>query len=242
MAELAEGNSTPKVEEGTDPPEGSKGSTFSKDDVIELVNKAITGRFRDNEKKQSKQFEEFGAGLFTKFDSSLAELRASLAPKEETKTTRGKEEAPQFKLEEHPEFQKVTKQLAEQNKALAKATAERESAYAKQRDVSLRQSVNDELGKQGITGIKAKLAVGHLVDASKVIGYGDDESIVFRADDESIDLSSGVKRWLKTDEGKEFLPPRNAAGSGDRQSAAGTRQAGQTADVWGLLEGVLRNQ
>ena len=153
------------------------------------------------------------AASFTSEIASLKEELASLkaAPAKEA-------EKPSAHAVDSPEFKGLQKQIAELKAENEKSRASQHAADARSRDIALRQKLGEELSKHGVDAARARHAVGYLVDANKQVRWSDDgETAVFRdADNQEIDLSTGLKSWVKSDDGKLYLPPRGASGSGDR--------------------------
>ena len=91
---------------------------------------------------------------------------------------------------------------------------------AKSQKAQLDQLVTDRLGVLGkIDGTGARLALLALTASGRVgRGEGEDsDRAVFRGDDGvTVDLDTGLKQWLKTDEAKFFQAPSGARGSGSR--------------------------
>ena len=89
----------------------------------------------------------------------------------------------------------------------------------------LRRTLAEELQTNGADPVRVPIAVGHLIDSSRRVKFEtddeDDAPPIFRLDEQqSVDLKTGIKTWIKTDEGKFFLPPSGANGSGSRPSKA----------------------
>jgi hypothetical protein len=86
--------------------------------------------------------------------------------------------------------------------------------------------------KDGLNGkVKPSLlpaAVALLYGERKVIGRNKDGGVVFKMKDrDNFDVEAtiedGIKAWLETPEGKEYLPPADIGGSGDPKSPRGNR-------------------
>jgi hypothetical protein len=87
--------------------------------------------------------------------------------------------------------------------------------------------------KDGLNGkVKASLlpaAVALLYGERKVIGRNKDGGVVFKMKDrDNFDVEAtiedGIKAWLETAEGKEYLPPADVGGSGDPKSPRGANR------------------
>lgn len=199
-----QGNGAPEAPQG----EASGPNYVTKEEFNELINRAMTARFSAVEKRIAQQMAEALSGLGPKLDELLqAKLpQAPQAPAERH-------------LDESPLVKGLQKQLAELQEQNRKSQAERDAERQRARDVALRQKLTEELAKHGVDARYARQAIGYLVDAEKRVRWTDDESdaLIFRdADGSELDLPTGLRTWVKTDEAKIYQPPRGAQGSGDR--------------------------
>lgn len=177
----------------------------------ELINRAITARFSTFEKKISQQVTEAVNGLFPKLDELV---QSKLQP-----TTSSSSPSDAKSVDESPHVKGLQKRLAELEEQGRKFREERDAERLRARDVALRQRLTDELAKHGVDSRYVRQAVGFLVDAEKRVRWQDDEgeALVFRdADGSELDLTTGLRSWVKTDDAKIYQPPRGASGSGDR--------------------------
>jgi hypothetical protein len=221
MAE-SQGNPPPNGGEGTDPPEGSE-KQQPKFITAEELNRAITARFSDFEKRQKNSLTQILAErekalaetLSERLGAALEERLAASKPKDEEQKPKGAE-APQPKLEDTPAYKALQKKLEGLEKTNLEEQNRRLAAEAKNRDTGLRSTLQSELEKHGITGERARLARGHLIDADKLVALRpDSDEIFFRSGDEEVPLADGLKSWIATDQAKIFLPPKGTNGSGD---------------------------
>lgn len=184
------------------------------DGLNETINKAITARNKDVEKKLDKALAE----AFTAFAPKLDEIvTAKLEEGKKAGGEGGGEQKDPKAILDHPEFKGLQKQLADLKKESEAAKAETAAERAKVRDATLRQKLGEGLGSIGIAdNFRVSKAIGDLVDSSKRVRWADEgDGIVFRDSDGSeVDLATGLKGWAKTDEGKFYLPPRGTTGSG----------------------------
>ena len=153
-------------------------SSITVEQVNQIVNSAISSRFKSFERK----LDEFA----TNFKPTTQE-----EPKKEDK----------FSV------------LQRQMEAIQK---ERDAEVAKRKDTELRTSIKDALVKSGVSPHMVKAAMSVLVDSDKVVGYNDDDQIVFKTATGDLDLANGIKTWAKSEEGKVFVAPRGTQGSGER--------------------------
>lgn len=218
-----QGNPAPQAGQGNSAPEAGQGEGDSPKFVtVEDLNRAITARQKALESKLDGKFGEFKTSFET-FQASIAE---ALKPKQEpAKETPGKDKGAPPPVTEAPEFQDLQKQLKAlqlKNDAAEKKAAEAET---KRRDAHLRQQVDEALARAGADATRIKHARGLLVDAFKQIRFSEDGDSVVMLDSEGneSDLHAGIKTWLKSDDGKIYLPPRGTTGSGDRGGGSAPR-------------------
>jgi hypothetical protein len=207
--------------EKTAPTEGSGAPAEAPKYITEeQLQTTLASRFKSFEQRFEKTLGESLGGLGAKLKD---ELSAMLAPKPEPPAPEEKKrkDAP---AAEHPELKKLQEQIASLTKQAEDARSERDAERAKARDTLLRQRVAEALGVAGIEGIRAKNAIGILVDAEKRVRWSEDgELLTFRNGDREDELAGGLREWLKTEDAKLFLPPRGASGSGDRPGASPPR-------------------
>lgn len=234
MAE-SQGNPPPNGGQGSDTPEGSQQQDQPKYVTAEELNRAITARFSDFEKRQKNSLTQILAerdksisttlteSLKELLGSSLDEKLAALKPKEEEPKPKGNEVPPPGpKPEDSPAFKALQKKLEQLEKTAADEAQKRQEADARRRDTELRTSVLKLLNGHSITGDRAELALGVLVDAKKLVGYQpDSDEIVFKSGDDVLPLADGLKAWVGTDQAKIFLPPKDIRGSGDGPAGNG---------------------
>ena len=211
------------------PAEAPKGVTEA--DVQAL----LTSRFRAFEERIGKTLSESLGALTGK----LKEEITSALPKPEPPATpedKKRKDAP-----ESPELKRLQEQIASLTKQAEVARSERDAERARARDTTLRQKLTDALAGAGIDGVRAKNAVGILVDAEKRVRWAEDgEAILFRGADREDDLAIGLRDWLKTEDAKLFLPPRGASGSGDRPGAGPPRAPATAPTRSDVAEGLRR--
>lgn len=209
MADL-QGTEAPEASQGTEPPQGSEAP---KGITNEDMNRAITARFKDFEKKLSGQFESTFGGLSAKLEESLsAKLVGLLKPQSED----GEPEKVQpDKGKESPDLSAFKRQQSELRNELKALREENLREKQATREAKLRQSVTEALATHGITGGRAKHALGHLVDVSKLIKMSEDGQ-PYMADEfgDPVDIDTGLKAWANTEDAKIYIPPRGISGSG----------------------------
>ena len=130
----------------------------------------------------------------------------------------------------------LLKQLEEQRQAnerhAAAAKAERENRMRQEENAALQSA----LTTAGVPGPLAQAAVNLLHsslerDESGNIRFVAKETGPTGPYDERVDVSEGVARFLRTEDGKHFLPARPAGGSGNRGGAAPGATPGRQSDT-----------
>jgi hypothetical protein len=176
----------------------------------EQLQSALTDRLRAFETKVGQAL----GALAPKLRDELAALLPKPEPKpapSEGKVAPGKGDA-----EAHAELKKLQDQIAQLTKQAEAAERERDAERARARDSTLRQRLTEALAAAGIEGVRARHAVGLLVDAEKRVRWSESgDAVAF----DDVDLASGLREWLKTEDAKLYLPARGALGSGDRPGA-----------------------
>lgn len=209
--------------------EGNEVELLTKEEQTEMITgavKAHTKKLNDDLKKSLGDLVSGGlAETIGAFEARVATLIDEKTAGAKPKTEGGSPED----IANHPVVKGMQKQLADAAKKIADAETAAQTAAAKQKESALRATLQERLTKAGFDPKRVHLALGTLIDAQKRVRYGDDESIVFRGDDnEEVDLETGLKAWSQTDDAKTYMPPRGASGSGDRPGgkAPGQGQSG----------------
>ncbi|HEY2517076.1 MAG TPA: hypothetical protein VGI39_39660, partial [Polyangiaceae bacterium] len=130
---------------------------------------------------------------------------------------------------ESPEYRSLLKTVGDLQKKVEGSESREKASVEAAKNLRLRQRVAEGLAKRGVDPARIRLAVGQLIDVDKKIrieGEGEAEAVLFKDSDGDVELDRGLDDWFKTDEAKIYLPPRGAAGSGDR--GGGRRPATQT--------------
>jgi hypothetical protein len=156
--------------------------------TIEQVNQAINAAISNRFKSFEKKFEEFATKL-----------------------------TPPDKIEEPKKDEKLSNaEMQALKKQLENIQKERDTEVSNRRNLELRNSVKENLLKAGVSPAMVKAAMAVLVDSDKVVGYDEADQIVFKSATGDMDLASGLKTWAKSEEGKAFVAPRGAIGSGEK--------------------------
>jgi hypothetical protein len=206
--------------------EGNEHELLTKDEQTEMVTGAIN---RSTKKLGDDLTKRIGDSVGASLAETLSAFETKVTGLVEEKTAAPAKPKPgeSLDIENHPAFKGLQKQLADSAKKIADAETATQFANAKAKDQSLRTTLQERLTKAGFDPKRVHLALGTLIDAQKRVRYGDDDSIVFKGDDnEEVDLETGLKAWSQTDDAKTYMPPRGASGSGDRPGGKAPGQSG----------------
>jgi hypothetical protein len=219
------------------------------------VHAAVASHLKDLRPKLAEDLKgilgETLKGLTTELDTALeSKLDAKLAAFKPAGAGAGDGAGAGAKppsVQDTPEFRGMVKKQAELEAAVQRAEAARNAERTKSRDAAMRTRVSDGLLKRGIDPARVPHALGYLVDVKKLAKYAgddDDSDIVIRdAGGEEVDFDSGLDSWAKSDDLKIYLPPRGAAGSGDRgggrRPGAATKKEADYADVGEFVLGAF---
>lgn len=216
--------------------EGGGLTDEQKAEVEALVNGAVNGAITNHLSRFKKDMTEsvtktLGEAL-TPIGAQLKEVSEKLAGS----APQGGGEAPKGggkKGEMPPEFSeelnKARGQVEELKAQVAKEKAARDEERAqaeRAREEGLRREERDQLGQvlraRGVSEVQARAAVALLHGEEKVVGRSEDGSIVYKVSKgtgaakyvDEIALDKGVEEWLKSEDGKSFLPARQVGGAG----------------------------
>jgi hypothetical protein len=231
MSTESQGNPAPQTGQGgasgASSEGGAKGFSFdSEEQFNQRLNAAIGGRLKEFGVKIDGRFGELQNGLTTAFGSKFDEFGKLLEGLKPSAPDKGKDPAqPTFKLEDSPEWKASQAEISALKKKTADAEASTAQERAKNRAASLRATLSEQLAKHGVPADRIKLAVGHLISAEQLVGYSDDgkgDAIVYRDGDvNEVSLDAGLKSFLRTGDGKVFLPAQNPGGSGGGPNGRG---------------------
>lgn len=198
--------------------DGSNGAPSPPDPTLsdDRLNKAISTHMSRVRKTLAEQLTE----TITKSLSPIQEQLAGLSKRP------GKGEDGEGEDEAKKQLQARIAELERKNQ---EAEQRAEQVRTQQRQSEERNALEASLRNAGIQPGLVRAAVSQLYTEDKRIGRDDDGQIVYKVKragyDEELSLDAGISEWLK-DEGKSFLPPRGAAGSGATGSAAPRRKGG----------------
>lgn len=214
---------------GSDPPNGSTGAGatggVTEEQVNEIVSKAIGKRLGESEKKQTKALADALKPLtdgIAALTTRLEEGRGGGGDDDAGKGKSGKAGGATDDITQHPAFRTLQKDLENERKAREKRDDELKAQKARTRASDLQKAVENELLSQGVDPKRVNKAA-KLMILEGTVGYESEESdeVVFHEKDGPIELNAGVEAWAKSEEGKHWLPPSGAGGSGDVGSGGG---------------------
>lgn len=224
---------------GTDTPSGVSEDRV-RQIVSEVANVAIGKRFREFESKQAKAQETLVASVVEKvgetLDSALGAKLDEMGVKPAQSGDSPKQSFSEEELKKSPLFRSLQKKLETTTSELENIRQQSAAEKKKARGATLRQKLVDALAANGIEGKRATHAANALLFEERVRYASDeDESIVFRdSDGGDIDLGIGVSDWAKSEDGKLYLPPRGASGSGGAANGGnGALKPKQTGNMTG---------
>lgn len=196
---------------------------FLKGPVAKMVNSAITGNLKEVKGEMAKLAEKPSVdpeALGKLLDERMAGFKDEL-----TKAGAKPDGKGGGVQQPDPETAKVLQELKAANEQLqTKLKARDEADKAEKLRVAAieeKQAVTTMLGKLGVKPVMVESAFNDL-RARGVVTRDADGTIVLKGKDETTGLDAnyaleeGLKGWLKTDLGKEFLPPKQAGGTGER--------------------------
>lgn len=222
MSDELQGSELPENSQGSATPQGADASKgISNEDM----NRAITARFKDFEKKMAAQLEQNLSGFGSKLEETLAgKLAGILKPPPGADDGDGEAEKPQPATaaaakdpiaELQASFKRQLREQSNEVKALREENLREKQAL---REAKMREAVTNALAAHGVTGGRAKHALGYLVDVSKSIVMNEaGQPVMLDEFGDPVDIETGLKAWANTEDAKIYIPPRGTAGSGGSQ-------------------------
>lgn len=123
-------------------------------------------------------------------------------------------------LETKKKIAQLEADLKQSNERYAAEQKARSEAETKRMRDEEQSQLESDLRKSGIPELRIAAARALLKERGFVKRVGDDNkiltSIKVNGFDEDVPLSRGIEEWLKSEEGKTFLPAVDASGSGNR--------------------------
>lgn len=209
--------------------------------VSNIVNSAISARDKMADKKRAEDRDAVKNEFAKLLDEKFAAHRPAA---DDDKDGKGKGRRSKEEDVELTALRKSLEDLRQQNEAtMQRAQRER----AKNIDASVRNAIFEALNEHGLDTHRAKAAYAAFKLDDKIEAQIDEEtesvSVLFRDDDgQQVPLRDGVKRWVKTDAAKIYLPPTGAKGSGSRPAnSSGQKGALSEADIRQNLGEALKN-
>ncbi len=189
----------PEAVPGTEKP-----STFSKEELLSEITQMVSQQMNAAITQRNSAFEKKMEAMISK-----------LVPQ-----THQEEDVPAPKVAKLPNAE-----ILAMKQQLDAIKAEKDAEVNKRKETELRTNVREHLTKMGVAPHLIKAAIATLVSEDKLVGYTteeyatDKDRMVFRSKPGPLgeeDLSTGLSKWIKSEEGSGFLSPRGAQGSGDR--------------------------
>jgi len=199
--------------------EGGDG-TVSREDVEKLIDTKVNAAMSNH---LTRFKASFGKDLNEQFGKLLGPLSEQLKGLGETVAASREKEHPEGKKDEMPdsvrhELAKRDAKIRELEEARIKAEREKDEERSARMKDEERSELTKHLSAKGIEGAKMRAAMALIYIADQRVARDDEGKIVFKIKkpgyEEHLTLEEGVEEWLKTDEGKEFLPARPAGGAG----------------------------
>lgn len=178
-------------------------------DEVEKLLEAQANKFKAEMRKanelRAKEFEEFQKQVAEKLTSQQPVIQADDDPKvhRAAEMAQAKYEAELKKLKEQVENERQARE------------AEKQARMSQEERTALSQA----LTAAGVDGARLKAAMALLYTEEKRIARNDKGEVGFKIQvaggyEDVVSIEQGLTEWLKTDDGKAFLPPRAAGGSG----------------------------
>ena len=128
--------------------------------------------------------------------------------------------APEAASAEAKKIAEYEAKLKEMNERMEADSRERANEKQKRLSLEEKSRLADELRLAGVPDSRVRAAVALVYTEDKRVGRNANGDVVYFVPKDGytdeVSLSDGVKEWMKSDEGKVFLPPRDASGSGSK--------------------------
>lgn len=192
-----------------------------KQEMVGLVNSAITTHIKRNNEKQEKKLEELGSMLAKLLDGKTSEAHAQepeQAPPEQAAKAPGVDKkTQQMAIELQNQMAAQQRQIQQMKQILQEKEDAMKAAELARRDVEARTKLAAALRTSGVRDELIDPAVSWLyVDKKKVL-YNQEGQLVFVHEgpygEVEKPVDQGVGAWLEG-EGKHYLPPRDVKGTG----------------------------
>ena len=199
-------------------PQGQQGSSapgaLTEEKVQAMITETFNSGFTARMKTAQRAIADDVAKALGPISSKLEEMGTAIAGLQGGKNSKKPKDG-EDPNEGTPEYRGLQKQLADQKSAFDKLQNELAAEKSRAADATMRTQVIDDLVKHGVDASRAKRAMQILVDGDKRVKRDEDGATVFvDSDGQPIDLTTGLKAWVKTEDAKIFLPPTGVRGSG----------------------------
>lgn len=218
--------------------------------VADMVNQAVTGAVTNHLGRFKKQFSEDMGKTLSETLGPISQQLKDLAERGTQQQANGK-----HKEESHNDairamelrYESRIKELETANKAEREAREQEKQTRLREEE---RGKLANVLRERGIPDAQIRAAVALLHTEDKKVARSEDGRIVFKVErgtgaakyTDELDVDKGVDEWLKSDEGKAYIPARQAAGSGGQPARPGSnnpqdKKAQATSDLAKILLG-----
>lgn len=168
-----------------------------------------------------------GLKLDEKFKAVDEKVTAAAKAKEEEPPAGGKGGKGDDKAGKGDTDPRIAAQIAKLEKDLEEQKSARLRAEEKEKSAKLEGSARDALIKAGVPAERVGHAMAFIHNAQNRVRFDDKGAVGLHFQregyEEIVPIEKGVAEWLKTTDGKAFLPPSGAQGTG---TGAGARSGG----------------
>lgn len=182
-----------------------------------------------------------------KLDAKIAEAVKAAIPEPKPEpdpkpgdTPKPGDNAPSFA--ETPEYKRMKAEMDEYRKQMERARADVEKAEAARKATALQSGVRDALLTAGADAKRIPVAMNHLA-ASGAIKLDDKGAPCFVVRDtygeQLVPAGDHAAKWLGTDEGKMFVAPSPANGTGDKTGGSGGSGGNGAVTAESVIENAL---
>ncbi len=204
--------------------EGNTEGGITAEQLTKMVNSAVTSQLGRYRQKADEQFATISNQMATLVEA------VSNQPEPTTKEATSEEQS-QVASEYEARMKKMQAEMKKIENNLAERTRQLQEQESQARDQAARGALRDALAEAGVPADRLKQAVGFVYDAEKRVSYDENGELGFSVQEswgvDRLSVSEGAAKFLESDEGKMYLPPRDAGGSGNEGGPAPkTKQRG----------------
>jgi hypothetical protein len=201
---------------------GEGNQTAINDEIKDFVIKAVNGAVSTHLTRALSKRDE---ALKTELQTMFAQLKPAAETTPPAKDTSADTDALKGI---HAKYEK---QIAELKEAADRERGQREQEFKKRMSGEERESLKSYLAEHGVPPALVPAAVAYLHTELKRVARDDDGNIQYVSQEKGptgsyedrVPLKDGVERFLKSDEGKHFLPAKPVAGAGNRGGSPGSK-------------------